>query len=45
MFLGGPIIVLHPEDVEAKQGHTARLTCRASGSPEPVISWTHDGYV
>jgi len=37
------ITELYPESgwTEVAQGDSLELTCRASGRPEPVISWTH----
>ena len=34
------MFVITPGDVTDKSGKEVRLTCQATGHPEPVISWT-----
>lgn len=38
-----PQIVHQPSDVVVKAGSPATLSCRASGTPEPIIEWLRNG--
>lgn len=38
-----PVITEHPSDAVVEKNSPAELTCRASGSPEPKISWYRNG--
>ncbi|CAN9500397.1 unnamed protein product [Ophioblennius macclurei] len=38
-----PVFELQLTDCTTKTGQTIKLTCRVSGSPNPVISWLKDG--
>lgn len=38
-----PQFTRRPSDVTVVVGESARLTCGASGQPEPTITWTKNG--
>ena len=38
-----PVITEHPSDAVVEKNSPAELTCRASGFPEPKISWYRNG--
>lgn len=40
---GAPVITKHPSDAVVEKNSPAELTCRASGFPEPKISWYRNG--
>ena len=35
-----PVITLPPDDFSVEHGQTISLECRASGSPQPVLTWS-----
>jgi len=37
-----PRLTQSPDDVTVTEGHSVRLSCQASGQPEPQITWLHD---
>ncbi|XP_076805878.1 peroxidasin homolog isoform X2 [Clavelina lepadiformis] len=45
VVVGTPYIATNPEDLQILQGHSARLVCRARGSPSPEITWEKNGRV
>lgn len=40
---GAPVITKHPSNAVVEKNSPAELTCRASGFPEPKISWYRNG--
>lgn len=40
---GTPRIIHPPRDTEVSPGGLMRLSCLATGYPQPNVEWTHDG--
>ncbi|XP_018915521.1 neuroglian isoform X2 [Bemisia tabaci] len=38
-----PYFTVEPEIVNAAEGETVTFSCEASGEPEPIIQWVHNG--
>ncbi|CAJ1053203.1 basement membrane-specific heparan sulfate proteoglycan core protein-like [Xyrichtys novacula] len=38
--LGAPVATVSSEEVTAVEGHTVKMSCAATGSPTPVITWS-----
>ena len=41
--VSGPVFNEEPQDAVIRVGGTKALYCHASGSPDPVITWYHNG--
>uniref|UniRef100_H2ZDY5 Cell adhesion molecule-related/down-regulated by oncogenes n=1 Tax=Ciona savignyi TaxID=51511 RepID=H2ZDY5_CIOSA len=40
-----PIFYEQPEDVEVQQGEAVTFRCGVRGSPKPLVTWYHNGWV
>ena len=42
-FSDKPAFATHPRSQTVREGDNVTLSCRATGNPKPIISWTIDG--
>ncbi|CAB0039484.1 unnamed protein product [Trichogramma brassicae] len=40
-----PVLLVEPQDMEVELGSMIELACRATGKPQPTITWRRDGTI